>query len=120
MGTFYKETLVLGGNMNKDKVIKDLKERNDKLVYQLDTTKIREIGNQMKCERLQEAKDKLQKDYQDAVDKIYELQQIIDKAIEYIEYNVGKDNNGCGVWWYAFQDYQEAKDELLDILRGEK
>lgn len=48
-----------------------------------------------------------------------DLQQRIDKAIEYIEDNLGKDDNGCGAWWYAFQDYQEAKDELLSILRGE-
>lgn len=49
-----------------------------------------------------------------------EKAEIIEKAIEYIEDNIGKDDNGCGVWWYAFQDYQEAKDELLDILRGEE
>lgn len=52
--------------------------------------------------------------------KCDELQKRIGKAIEYIEDNLGKDDNGCGAWWYAFQDYQEAYDELLSILRGEE
>lgn len=41
-----------------------------------------------------------------------------EKAIEYIKNNVEKDDNGCGVWWYGFGYYQEAKDELLNILQG--
>lgn len=38
-------------------------------------------------EKLQQAKDKLQNDYQNAVDKINELQQKIDKAIEFLHNN---------------------------------
>lgn len=46
------------------------------------------------------------------------LQERIDKAIEYIEQNIVKDDNGCGVWWYALPDYTPL-DELLSILKGE-
>lgn len=35
--------------------------------------------------KLQQIKDKLQNDYQEAVDKINDLQQRIDKAIEYVK-----------------------------------
>ena len=48
-----------------------------------------------------------------------ELQQRIQEAIEYIKENLSKDDNGCGVWWYSFEYYTEAKKELLEML-GDK
>lgn len=81
-------------------------------------------------EALQQAKDKLQNDYQEAVNKIQELkeryeilkkehidtitrneekQQIIDKAIEYIK----KD-------YYTIDMGDIVKEDLLEILGGKE
>lgn len=41
----------------------------------------------------------------------------INKAIEYINKNMYKEENCCGLWWYQLGDY-ETPDELLEILKG--
>ena len=57
-------------------------------------------------EALQQAKDKLQNDYQEARDKIQELQQRIDKAIDFLH-----NNTMIG---HCKEHY-----ELLEILGGD-
>lgn len=55
------------------------------------------------------------KDYQDLEEQNQKYKEVIDKAINYIEENVYKEENGCGDYWWEIAD----KKELLDILRGE-
>ncbi len=79
--------------MNKDKSIKDLKQYNDKLKNQLECSKIRVWSLERKNN---------------------ELQQRIEKAVEYIKENA----------WYMNKDDEEILDRvgiegLLDILNGD-
>lgn len=43
-------------------------------------------------------------------------QEIIDKAIKYINENVYEEDNGCGDYWWEIAD----KDELLKILEDKE
>lgn len=45
----------------EDKIIKDLKKRNNSLLHQFDMTRMREISFSNKCERLKEENEKLKK-----------------------------------------------------------
>ena len=71
-------------------------------------------------EELQQAKDKLQNDYQEAVDKITDLQQRIDKAIEYIKnkplYTETYDYNEEDNLELKYTDDEIARNDLLEIL----
>lgn len=42
--------------------------------------------------------------------------EIIDKAIEYVEKNVYKEDNGCGDYWWEI----ESKEKILSILEDKK
>ena len=78
--------------MNKDKVIKDLKERNDKL----------------------------QSQYMQEQARNHHLHYVIDKAIEYIETNVKEHmHDDYDITMYYALNQNEC-DELLNILKGEE
>lgn len=47
--------------MNKDKTIKDLKERNDKLKYQYDMLEIKNCSNELKIMHLQQRFENIKK-----------------------------------------------------------
>lgn len=55
-----------------------------------------------------------------AIDKLQQenkkLKEIIEEVKKYIQENLFKGNNGCGCWWQQFDDYTDAKSELLEIL----
>lgn len=62
----------------------------------------------------------LEENYQDALDKIEELQERIDKAIEYIENNKKTLNkNDVKGTRLKVGTFMWGVDDLLDILRGE-
>lgn len=50
------------------------------------------------------------------LDYINELETNRDKAIKYIKENVYENDNDCGYYWWEIT----SKDELLEILKGEK
>ena len=77
--------------MNKYKSLEELKEELGDNFEEYMYKANRDIleANQ----RLQEAKDSLQNDYQEAVDKINELQDRIDKAISYLKKFDGYSDN---------------------------
>lgn len=94
--------------MNYKKVIKDLKERNDKLQEQYRLRDIRCIHLEYENEMLKgdfEAQHELTKKY---VKENKELKEVIDKAIEYIlKETKSMPVNGCTI----------RLKELLDILK---
>lgn len=103
----------------KDKVIKDLKERNDKIDMQRFQHEVRYLSNLNKIKRLEEELDQVRL-------HDMELEARIDKAIECIENKLSyetyqhlkkiyDDIDGIEEIW---EDYEF--DDLLDILRGDE
>ena len=81
--------------MNKDKIIKDLKERNDKLAHQSKQHEMREHHYLYKCEQLEKQVKELEEENNTlkelnvcvGCDNNPDYKSRIDKAIEYIEEN---------------------------------
>ena len=71
------------------------------------------IGSNKKREKeLEKENNNLKEDFKRHIDRINELTNRIDKAIEYIEYYLEEDIINCG------NIYHSVYTELLDILKG--
>lgn len=102
--------------MNKDKIIKDLKEKNRKLKNQYELQEIRLNNLQFKVDKLKEeleiTQEKWEKDkqfYKHRFEDYIEYKNRIDKSIKYIE-----DFKKV----YKEEVYIPL-EEVLNILRGE-
>ena len=50
------------------------------------------------------------------VEENKQLKEVIEEVKKYIQENLFEGNNGCGCYWQQFDDYTDAKSELLKIL----
>ena len=114
---YYKEVMI----MNKDKIIKDLKERNDKLANQRRQFEIRLINEQYLVEKKDKEIERLNKDLDTAIEicnnrqkEIVKLNNIINELEKYLEQQwlEWKDE-------YNFEVYSMAKEDkvILDKLK---
>ena len=99
----------------EDKIIRDLKRRNDSLLHQFDMTRMREISFSNKCDRLKEENKHL-KDLQQNMDKQYEkLENNWNELKNYIQNRIYEiEPKGCGINFYCEYDSEE------DYIRGMK
>ena len=107
--------------MNKDKVIKDLRERNDKLKSQYEIMQIRNCALEQRVKSLEKRNKELEDGFKATTDELCEYAERIDKAIEYINKNKHLS---------MFADCREPEEdwnydleinprELLNILQGD-
>lgn len=69
----------------EDKIIKDLKKRNDSLSHQYTMIRIREVRYERECVKLKEENEALKTCIMTDHHKIHALVDTIDKAINYID-----------------------------------
>ena len=100
--------------MNKDKIIKDLKEQNRKLKNQYELQEIRLYSSQRIVDNLKEEILEYKGIKGQLLATIDEKNKIIDKAIEYTKKYV---DNEC--IYKGMTRKHNNKDTLLNILRGE-
>jgi len=96
-----KEELNLYMHKSCENILKKLAENPDEMLNLSD---------------LQEKYNNLLKEKIELKRQIKKQNEVINKAIKYINENVFLDDNGCGNYWWEIAD----KDKLLDILKEVK
>ena len=93
-----KEELKLYMHKSCENILKKLAENPDEMLNLSD---------------LQEKYNNLLKEKIELKRQIKKQNEVINKAIKYINENVFLDDNGCGGYWWEIAD----RDKLLDILK---
>lgn len=102
--------------MNKDKIIKDLKERNNKLANQSRQHEIRELNYLLKCEQLENELKSIKENYKIQLEYDKQLETRIDKATKYIDDTTFRFLHIDDLEKYT----KELREDLLKILKKEK